>query len=447
MRSWTSPEIPSLPRPAASPGATAGGGTTEALAAAWTPAQIAVRDVGSGEVIEVGGDHARASLYVCGITPYDSTHLGHAATYLAFDLLVRAWTDAGYAVDYTQNVTDVDDPLLERASATGEDWRALADREIDRFRADMEALRVIPPTHYLGVVETMRDVVGGVERMLADGVAYRVGPDADGEGNGDVYADLSADRRFGRDTNDLDREANLRRFAEMGGDPDRPGKRDPLDPLLWRVAREGEPRWDGRDLGEGRPGWHVECATIAAMTLGAPLDVQGGGTDLRFPHHAMTASHVRMVSHVPRPVRVTANAGMVMLEGEKMSKSRGNLVLVSDLVARGEDPMAIRLAVLDHHYAWTWDFKESMLEIAQARLELWRAALARPAGPDASGVLAEVRAALADDLDSPRALATIDAWATAVVAPDDEDGAAAPLDPAAPGLVRDIADALLGVAL
>lgn len=429
MRSWTSPVVPVLP---ATPDAT------------W----VGVRAHPAAP--EAAGGPKRASLYVCGITPYDATHLGHAATYLTFDLLVRTWRDQGLTVRYTQNVTDVDDPLLERAAARGLDWRDLAARETDLYRADMEALRVIAPDDYLGAVETIPDVVRTVERLVADGYGYRVGPDAEGQGEGDIYADLSKDPRFGTDTGDLDRAANLARFAEMGGDPHRPGKRDALDPLLWRRERPGEPAWDGGDLGRGRPGWHIECATIAAMTIGAPFDVQGGGGDLRFPHHAMSISHLRALSTAQRPVGTNIHAGLVSYQGHKMSKSRGNLVLVSRLRQEGVDPMVIRLVVLAHPYAQDWEFHERELTEAAARLARWRSAVALPAGPDASGLLAEMRTALAAGLDAPRALAAVDAWvATALAAAGvRHDGATHPPQQAtAPAVVRDAVDALLGVAL
>ncbi|WP_454294922.1 cysteine--1-D-myo-inosityl 2-amino-2-deoxy-alpha-D-glucopyranoside ligase [Salana multivorans] len=426
MRSWSTPSRPVLPAP--EPGHA-----------------IAVRDSASGELTTVG-EERRGALYVCGITPYDATHLGHAATYLTFDLLVRAWLDAGIPVSYAQNVTDIDDPLLERAAERGEDWRAIAERETELFRSDMTALRVIPPTSYVGAVELIPDVARVVERLLAEGRAYRVGPDADGQGDGDVYADLSTDPRVGRDTADLDPAANLARFLEIGGDPERPGKRDGLDPLLWRVERPGEPSWDGGELGPGRPGWHIECAVIAGRELGAPFDVQGGGADLRFPHHAYSASHLRALSGVARPVRAHVHAGLVGYEGHKMSKSRGNLVLVSRLLRHGVDPMAIRLAVLAHHYATPWEFTDADLETAVARLARWREAVALPAGPSATEVLSGVRAALAADLDGPTALGVVDEWVDrALAGAANEHGAND--DDAAPGLVRDTVDALLGIAL
>jgi L-cysteine:1D-myo-inositol 2-amino-2-deoxy-alpha-D-glucopyranoside ligase len=243
---------------------------------------VRVHDSSTGELVEAApGPQAR--LYACGITPYDATHIGHANTYVAFDLLVRAWLDAGKDVVYTSNVTDVDDPLLERAEATGVDWRELAASQTALFREDMTALGVIPPRTWTGAVESVPDVAAAVAAMVESGAAYRV-PVEPGAGGatpelGDVYADLAADPRFGTVAH-LDREQALATFAERGGDPARPGKKNPLDPLLWRRERPGEPAWDGGPLGSGRPGWHVECAVIArdglGLAAGERFDVQGG---------------------------------------------------------------------------------------------------------------------------------------------------------------------------
>lgn len=348
-----------------------------------------------------------ASLYVCGITPYDATHMGHAATYVAFDLLGRLWRDAGLDVRYVQNVTDVDDPLLERADATGVDWRALADREIALFRQDMAALRVLPPDHYRGAVESVPLVVAAVQKLLGLGLAYRV-PGTGAEPDGDVYFDITGDTRFGHVAR-LSEEAMLQEFPEHGGDPDRPGKRHPLDPLLWRRERPGEPAWDGGSLGPGRPGWHIECAAIALEYLPTPFTVQGGGSDLLFPHHEMCAAHAEELTGRDF-AELYVHTGMVGLDGEKMSKSRGNLVKVSELRARGVDPAAIRLALLDHHYRADWFWTAEGLDEAEARLAAWRTAADRaPFMPPA--VLEDVRAALADDLDAPAALAAVDGWA------------------------------------
>jgi L-cysteine:1D-myo-inositol 2-amino-2-deoxy-alpha-D-glucopyranoside ligase len=380
-----------------------------------------------------------ATLYACGITPYDATHIGHAATYTAWDLLVRAWRDAGHEVRYVQNVTDVDDPLLERAAATGEDWRALADREIALYRSDMEALRVLPPARFVGAVEAM-GTIERFNRLLADhGALYDL--------DGDIYFARSADPAFGA-VSGLDPVTMAALSAERGGDPGRPGKKDPLDPLVWLAARPGEPAWES-ELGRGRPGWHVECAAIATQYLGNAFDVQAGGTDLIFPHHEMSASHARVALAEAGPevfARRYAHAGMVRLDGEKMSKSLGNLVLVSRLLSAGTDPMAIRLAILAHHYRRDWDWTGQGLAAAGERLARWRAAVALggEAGPAREAVLAGVRERLADDLDAPGALAVIDRWAADVTAAG-HPGAS---HPGASGeLVRSTADALLGIAL
>jgi len=390
-----------------------------------------------------------ATIYACGITPYDATHIGHAATYLAWDLLIRAWRDAGHAVSYVQNVTDVDDPLLERAARDKEDWRELADRQIALFRGDMEALRVLPPDHYVGAVEALPVIERMNQRLAEHGVLYDL--------DGDTYFTRAADPAFGA-VSGLDAVTMTELFAERGGDPARAGKKDPLDPLVWLAERPGEPSWPS-PLGRGRPGWHVECAAIATEYLGVTFDVQAGGSDLVFPHHEMSASHARVAlgdlaaAGEPAFARRYVHAGMVRLDGEKMSKSLGNLVFVSRLLADGADPMAVRLAILAHHYREDWDWTDAGLAQAQERLGRWRAALAAasaasasagdPAGalggPSAASVLGEVRERLADDLDAPGALAAVDAWAAAVLA--------APGPTPDAGLVRDTIDALLGVAV
>jgi L-cysteine:1D-myo-inositol 2-amino-2-deoxy-alpha-D-glucopyranoside ligase len=408
MESWASPPVPTLP----------GRGRPLRL---WDTATGELRPTAPG---------ATARMYVCGITPYDATHLGHAATYLAFDLVNRAWRDAGHAVRYVQNVTDVDDPLLERAARDGEDWTELARRETDLFRADMTALRVLPPDAYVGAVEAIPQIVPLVRRLLDTGAAYHV--------DDDVYFSVGADPAFGYESGyDV---ATMRALsAERGGDPDRPGKKDPLDPVLWRAARPGEPSWDS-ELGPGRPGWHVECAAIALDRLGSGIDVQGGGSDLVFPHHEMSAAHAEVATGERPFARHYVHAGMVGLDGEKMSKSRGNLVLVSRLREAGVDPAAVRLGLLAAHYRADREWFPATLTEAEARLARWRAAVAAPAGPDAGPVLDRVRDRLADDLDTPACLTAVDRWAA-------ETLSAGGPDPDAPAAVRALADTLLGIAL
>ena len=294
-------------------------------------------------------------------------------------------------------------------------------------------------------MESVPAVVAAVERLLADGAAYRVpvepGAGGDDPGLGDVYADLSADPDFGQVAR-LDPQAMATLFAERGGDPRREGKKDPLDPLLWRRERAGEPAWDGASLGTGRPGWHIECAVIARDGLGLPFDLQGGGADLLFPHHEMSTSHDRLLGG--GGARVHVHAGLVAYQGEKMSKSRGNLVFVSALRRAGVDPMAIRLALLGHHYRTEWEWTDADLEAGVARLERWRAAVSGNGAPDATAALAALRAALADDLDGPAALAAVDAWADRSLEPGRDTSAD---HEGAPGVLARAVNALLGVRL
>jgi L-cysteine:1D-myo-inositol 2-amino-2-deoxy-alpha-D-glucopyranoside ligase len=434
---------------------------------AWRDAEVPVlpglgveprlRDTASGDKV-LAAEGKTATLYACGITPYDATHIGHAATYNAWDLLVRAWRDAGHDVVYTQNVTDVDDPLLERADRDGDDWWDLAQREIARYRGDMEALRMLPPAHLIGAVEALPVIDEFTEKLAARGALYDL--------DGDVYFARGTDSRFGAlsgpgTASDFTIAAMTELAAQRGGDPGRSGKKDPLDPLVWRAERPGEPAWESR-FGRGRPGWHVECAAIAEQYLGRSFDVQAGGSDLVFPHHEMSASHARVALGAgpaadPVFARVYAHSGMVAYQGAKMSKSLGNLVLVSGLRESGTDPMAIRLALHAHHYRSDWEWTDAVLAEASRRLVRWRAAVAvagapvepdavSPAAPSAaqvpmaSAVLQAVRERMADDLDAPGALAAIDEWADTVLV----NGT---IFEAEAALVRDTADALLGIAL
>jgi L-cysteine:1D-myo-inositol 2-amino-2-deoxy-alpha-D-glucopyranoside ligase len=413
--SWPTPFIPAIP---------------------GTGLPVRVFDTATGTVRPVAAGPT-ARMYVCGITPYDATHLGHAATYVTFDVLGRALRDAGHEVTYVQNITDVDDPLIERAERDGLHWEHLATAEVALFREDMTDLAIIPPDHYIGVVESIRPIAAAVAELLDKGVAYRV--DTPDSGGDDIYFDLSSDPGFGSVSN-WTREQMMEVFADRGGDPERPGKRDPFDPLLWRAAREGEPWWENEQLGAGRPGWHIECSCIALQFLGMSFDIQGGGSDLVFPHHEMSASQAVALTGERPFARCYVHQAMVGLDGEKMSKSRGNLVLVSKLRADGVDPMAIRLALLSQHYRTDWEWTPDHLEQAEKRLETWRAAVSVNTGPAADATLQRVRELLADDLDTPGALSAVDRWAKECLARGGDDAAA-------PGIVARLLDALLGVRL
>ena len=382
MHAWPTPSVPAV---------------------AGTPAPLKLYDTADQLVKEVDTTpdaNGEIGLYVCGITPYDSTHLGHAATYLTFDLVQRQLIANGHAVHYVQNITDVDDPLFERAARDGVDWRELGTSQIDLFRSDMEILSVIPPRDYIGAMESVDEVIAMVQRLLAKGAAYELD-------HGDIYASIEATQQFGYESN-LDRATMAQFFAERGGDPEREGKRDPLDALIWRGHREGEPAWES-PFGPGRPGWHVECSAIATNRLGAHFAIQGGGSDLAFPHHEFSAAHAEAALEVDRMASHYVHAGMIALDGVKMSKSLGNLVFVHKLSEQGHDPSSIRLAVFAGHYRTDRDFSDAILDEAGARLTRWREQLGGEASEaEAIAVVDELRAHLANDLDTPRALTLID---------------------------------------
>jgi L-cysteine:1D-myo-inositol 2-amino-2-deoxy-alpha-D-glucopyranoside ligase len=365
-----------------------------------------------------------ASLYVCGITPYDATHMGHAATYVAFDSLHRFWRATGTKVEFTQNITDIDDPLLERAKLTGRNWEEIATEQIDLFRSDMEALRVIPPQNYVGVVEAMDLIEQSAAKLKELGVAYEVG--------NDLYYDMTHTDLLGQICH-LPESEMLEVFAQRGGDPQRPGKRNPLDALLWRGRSGDDPFWPS-ELGEGRPGWHIECSAIATHYLGNQITVQGGGSDLKFPHHEMSAAHAESLTGEKPFANTFMHAGMVSLDGEKMSKSLGNLVFVSKLRAQGIDPMAIRLVILSHHYRSDWEWFDSELSTAQERLANWREAIDQ--GMGAANPTAEIVNTLANDLNTPAALAVVDDWAKRTLAGDQSESTTS---------VATAIDAILGI--
>jgi L-cysteine:1D-myo-inositol 2-amino-2-deoxy-alpha-D-glucopyranoside ligase len=347
----------------------------------------------------------RYRMYVCGITPYDATHLGHAATYLTFDLINRFLRATGARVDFVQNITDIDDPLLERAQRDSIDWKDLAQSQIDLFRGDMTDLHVIPPKEYIGVVEAMPLVVDAVEKLRNAGTTYEVGSD--------IYYRVHSDDEFGMRSH-YSEEKMLTIFAERGGDPQKVGKENPLDALVWLSQREGEPGWPS-PFGPGRPGWHIECCAIALHYLqpdsedGYAIDIQGGGSDLIFPHHEMSAAQSRSMIN-QRFAQTYVHTGMIGLNGEKMSKSLGNLVFVSKLISSGVNPAAIRWAFMKHSYADDLMWNSGLIETATADIDRLQLNLARTEVAPTDSVIQEIIEALSSNIDTPRAIAAINTW-------------------------------------
>ena len=372
-------------------------------------------------------------IYVCGITPYDATHLGHANTYLSFDLINRYLMATGSEVLFVQNITDIDDPLLERANRDGVDWRELATSQIDLFRSDMVALHILPPDHYIGAVEAIPLVVDAITSLESANSVYQV--------DNDYYFRVRSDSEFGERSH-LTQSQMIEIFSQRGGDPDRVGKEDPLDALLWLAKRPSEPGWESK-YGVGRPGWHIECCAIALGFLDidpteqTSIDIQGGGSDLIFPHHEMSAAQARAMNGK----RFAANyvhAGMIGLDGEKMSKSKGNLVFVSQLLKDGVDPMAIRIALMSHHYREDHMWVSAELTEAKIFLDALQVALSRMEVAPTDEVIEEIVSALSHDIDTPRALKALKSWIV-----DTNQGAVG----GKPGELSRAIDALLGIAI
>jgi len=354
---------------------------------------------------EVVPSKAVYRMYVCGITPYDATHLGHAATYLTFDLINRSLRVRGSEVHYVQNITDIDDPLLERAKRDGVEWDKLAHQQIDLFRGDMVNLRVIPPAHYIGAVDAIPLVTEAISTLMSRDSVYTV--------EDDFYFSVHADKEFGQRSH-LAKKEMLQIFSERGGDPDRIGKKDPLDCLVWMSQRPNEPGWPS-PFGTGRPGWHIECTAIAIKYLDplvddtSLIDIQGGGSDLMFPHHEMCAAQAQVLSGKPL-AKTYVHAGMIGLDGEKMSKSKGNLVFVSTLVASGRDPMAIRWALMKNHYRTDRMWTEELLRESESEISVLRSVLSQDLVAPTKKLIQGIVDHLADDLDTPQIIASINTW-------------------------------------
>jgi len=341
------------------------------------------------------------SMYVCGITPYDATHLGHAATYLAFDLINRYQVQSSKSVSFVENITDIDDPLLERAKRDGKEWQQLADSQIDLFTSDMSALRILPPDHFIKVTDSFDLIEKFMMRLNESGYLYIL--------DGDYYfsvTDFLTDLPMS-----IEQASEI--FAERGGDPQRAGKKHPLDPVIWLSNREGEPGWSS-SFGFGRPGWHVECTAIACHFIENEsdpiIDLQGGGSDLIFPHHYMCAQIVR-AAYGRNFAGNYVHTGMIGLDGEKMSKSKGNLVFVSELINKGIDPMVIRWALLSGHYQSDRQWSSELLNFASLNVEKVRTALSRTEVAASNDLIQSIILDLANNLDTPSSLDRLLSWA------------------------------------
>jgi len=360
-------------------------------------------------------------IYVCGITPYDSTHLGHAATYLTYDLLTRRLETLGHTVHMVRNITDVDDSILPKARALGVDFLELAAAETARFHDDMAALDTRPPYAEPRPTESMAEIIDMI-RVLADrGFTYQA--------DGVTYFDVNKAPDYGQ-LSHYSREKMIALARERGGHPDDPRQHDPLDFILWQPSLSDEPTWDS-PFGPGRPGWHIECSAMSKAVLGRTIDLHGGGTDLIYPHHECEIAQSQAANDAPF-VRHWMHAGLVAYQGTKMSKSLGNLVFVSEL-RKTADPRAIRLALMAHHYRDNWEWFDDEIDGSSALLErLYAAANSSGAGPDPRPYLTRVHEALDDDLDAPAARQALDELARGILS-------GAGVHERAPGALRDAA--------
>ena len=354
-----------------------------------------------GEKVDILGE--QSSIYICGITPYDATHMGHAATYLTFDLVNRYLKASGKNVSFVENITDIDDPLLERATRDNQDWRELAESQIELFREDMTSLGVLPPNAYRGVIESMDEIISTVAEMIATGKSYQL--------EGDIYLDLNqVDGAIENLPIALDQALKI--FEERGGDPARVGKRHALDPLLWKARKGDDPFWEA-PFGKGRPGWHIECTAIALKNLpkasSTSITLQAGGSDLIFPHHYMTALQAKALTGVEF-ASCYSHSGMIGLDGEKMSKSKGNLVFVSKLRQEGVSPALIRIALFADRYSTDRMWSRELVDEANKLLTRLLSALSRQEVAPTFEVVQEIVNAISDDLNTPKVFDLLNTW-------------------------------------
>jgi cysteinyl-tRNA synthetase len=357
----------------------------------------------------------KVRIYVCGVTPYDTTHLGHAFTYVSFDTLIRYLEFLGYTVNYVQNVTDIDDDVLRKARELGIAWDALGKRETERFLNDMDALNVRRPNVYARATAEIPTMIEIIQTLLAQGIAY--------ENQGNVYYSVKQDPGFGimaRAIGLNDYQSMLTIANERGNFPDDPHKKDPLDFVLWQAQAPGEPAWPS-PWGPGRPGWHIECSAMSLRYLGEQLDIHGGGADLAFPHHTCEIAQSEHFTGKAPFSRFWMHTGMVHQDGEKMSKSLGNLTLVSNLL-KDYSGDAIRVVLLQHHYRYPWECFADDLQVATETVALFQRvrSLVGNASNGEDTMLRDLfKAAMDNDLNTPQAVLLLRQAAETVIANHD----------------------------
>ena len=299
----------------------------------------------------IGRDNKRIQIYVCGITPYDSAHLGHAFTYLTFDFVIRALNFIGRQTNYVQNITDIDDPLFERARQSGAKWQTIVESQLDIYRSDMLALNILPPNHFVGVMENMELIISRIGETISKDLSYQIGTE---------WYFKTDPRKLSKLVDSIPKNELLLLAKERGCDTDRQGKVNALDPIIWKASKDDEPNWK-EDFGTGRPGWHIQCISLANKYAELPLDIQGGGKDLIFPHHSMSEEQNSALGFGELALNY-CHVGMVSYQGSKMSKSKGNLVFVHQLIEEGISPMVIRLALMQHHWRSDWEYERELID-------------------------------------------------------------------------------------
>jgi len=299
----------------------------------------------------IGRDNKRIQIYVCGITPYDSAHLGHAFTYLTFDFVIRALNFIGRQTNYVQNITDIDDPLFERARQSGAKWQTIVESQLDIYRSDMSALNILPPNHFVGVMENMELIISRIGETISRDLSYQIGTE---------WYFKTDPRKLSKLVDSIPKNELLLLAKERGCDTDRQGKVNALDPIIWKASKDDEPNWK-EDFGTGRPGWHIQCISLANKYAELPLDIQGGGKDLIFPHHSMSEEQNSALGFGELALNY-CHVGMVSYQGSKMSKSKGNLVFVHQLIEEGISPMVIRLALMQHHWRSDWEYERELID-------------------------------------------------------------------------------------